>query len=69
MKKFKSYNSTEYNAKRLDYLLNFKGQKNRTFSESRKTMNETIKDNTVGYVKNLLDDELNKLENQIKDNN
>lgn len=69
MKKFKTFNSTDYNAKRLDYLLNFKGQKNRTFSESRKTMNETIKDNTVGYVKNLLDDELNKLENQIKDNN
>jgi len=65
MKKFKSYNSTDYNAKRLDYLLNFKGQQNRTFSESRKSINETIKDNTVGYVKNLLDDELNKLENQI----
>ena len=62
MKKFKSFNSTDYNAKRLDYLLNFKGQKNRTFSESRKTINETIKDNTVGYVKNLLDNELNKLE-------
>lgn len=62
MKKFKTFNSTDYNAKRLDYLLNFKGQKNRTFSESRKTINETIKDNTVGYVKNLLDDELNKLE-------
>ncbi len=28
-------------------------------------MKETIKDNTVGYVKNLIDDELNKLENQI----
>jgi hypothetical protein len=28
-------------------------------------MNETIKDNTIGFVKNLLDDELNKLENQI----
>ena len=28
-------------------------------------MNETIKDNTVGYVKNLLDEELNKLEKQI----
>lgn len=69
MKKFKTFNSTDYNAKRLDYLLNFKGQKNRTFSESRKSINETIKDNTVGYVKNLLDDELNKLENQIKDNN
>ena len=62
MKKFRTYNSNEYNAKRLDYLLNFKGQKNRTFSENMKTMNETIKDNTVGYVKNLLDDELNKLE-------
>jgi hypothetical protein len=67
MKKFKSYSSTEYNAKRLDYLLNFKGQKNRTFSENRKTMNETIKDNTVGYVKNLLDDELNRLDKQIED--
>ena len=65
MKKFKSYNSTEYNAKRLDYLLNFKGQKNRTFSENMKSMNETIKDNTVGYVKNLLDNELNKLENNL----
>ena len=65
MKKFKTYNSTEYNAKRLDYLLNFKGQKNRTFSENIKSINETIKDNTVGYVKNLLDDELNKLENNL----
>lgn len=65
MKKFRTYNSTDYNAKRLDYLLNFKGQKNRSFSENMKTMNETIKDNTVGYVRNLLDDELNKLENQI----
>jgi hypothetical protein len=62
MKKFRTYNSTEYNSKRLDYLLNFKGQKNRTFSENMKSINETIKDNTVGYVKNLLDDELNKLE-------
>lgn len=67
MKKFKTYNSTEYNAKRLDYLLNFKGQKNRTFSENIKSINETIKDNTVGYVKNLLDDELNKLENNLND--
>jgi hypothetical protein len=64
MKK-KSYNSQEYNAKRLDYLLNFKGKQNRAFSENRLTMNETIKDNTIGFVKNLLDDELNKLENQI----
>lgn len=64
MKK-KSYNSQEYNAKRLDYLLNFKGKQNRAFSENRSTMNETIKDNTIGFVKNLLDDELNKLENQI----
>jgi hypothetical protein len=30
-----------------------------------KSINETIKDNTVGYVKNLLDEELNKLEKQI----
>lgn len=67
MKKFKSYNSTEYNAKRIDYLLNFKGQKNRTFSENTKTMNETIKDNTVGYVKNLIDNELNRLENNLND--
>jgi len=67
MKKFRTYNSTEYNAKRLDYLLNFKGQKNRTFSENMKSINETIKDNTVGYVKNLLDDELNKLENNLND--
>ena len=67
MKKFKTYNSTEYNAKRLDYLLNFKGQKNRTFSENMKSINETIKDNTVGYVRNLLDDELNKLENNLND--
>jgi hypothetical protein len=65
MKKFRTYNSTEYNAKRLDYLLNFQGQKNRSFSPNMKSINETIKDNTVGYVKNLLDDELNKLENQI----
>jgi len=65
MKKFKTYNSQEYNSKRLDYLLNFKGQKNRTFSENSKSMNETIKDNTIGYVKNLLDEELNKLEKQI----
>jgi hypothetical protein len=64
MKK-KSYNSQEYNAKRLDYLLNFKGKQNRTFSENRATMNETIKDNTVGFVKNLIDDELNKLDNLI----
>jgi hypothetical protein len=67
MKKFKTYNSTEYNAKRIDYLLNFKGQKNRTFSENMKSINETIKDNTVGYVKNLIDDELNKLENNLND--
>lgn len=65
MKKFKSYNSTEYNAKRLDYLLNFKGQKNRSFSPKMSSMNETIKDNTVGYVKNLIDDEINKLDNLI----
>lgn len=65
MKKFKTYNSTDYNAKRLDYLLNFKGQKNRTFSENRKSINETIKDNTIGYAKSLIDDELNKLEKQI----
>jgi hypothetical protein len=65
MKKFKSYNSTEYNAKRLDYLLNFQGQQNRSFSPNMKSINETIKDNTVGYVKNLLDEELNKLEKQI----
>jgi hypothetical protein len=65
MKKFRTYNSTEYNAKRLDYLLNFQGQQNRSFSPNMKSINETIKDNTVGYVKNLLDDELNKLENQI----
>ena len=64
MKK-KSYNSQEYNAKRLDYLLNFKGKQNRTFSENRATMNETIKDNTVGFVKNLIDNELNKLDNLI----
>jgi len=67
MKKFKTYNSNEYNAKRIDYLLNFKGQKNRTFSENIKSINETIKDNTVGYVKNLLDNELNKLENNLND--
>ena len=67
MKKFRTYNSNDYNSKRLDYLLNFKGQKNRTFSENKKSMNETIKDNTVGYVKNLLDDELNKLENNLND--
>jgi|LakMenE18May11ns_1017448.scaffolds.fasta_scaffold8544065_2 hypothetical protein len=65
MKKFKSYNTNDYNTKRLDYLLNFKGQQNRSFSENMKSMNETIKDNTVGYVKNLLDEELNKLEKQI----
>jgi hypothetical protein len=65
MKKFRTYNSTEYNAKRLDYLLNFQGQQNRSFSPNMKSINETIKDNTVGYVKNLLDDELNKLEKQI----
>ena len=64
MKK-KTYNSQEYNAKRLDYLLNFKGKQNRTFSENRATMNETIKDNTVGFVKNLIDNELNKLDNLI----
>lgn len=64
MKK-KSYNSQEYNAKRLDYLLNFKGKQNRTFSENRATMNETIKDNTVGFVKNLIDNELDKLDNLI----
>jgi hypothetical protein len=67
MKKFRTYNSTEYNAKRLDYLLNFQGQKNRSFSPTMKSINETIKDNTVGYVKNLLDDELNKLENNLND--
>ena len=67
MKKFRTYNSTDYNAKRLDYLLNFKGQKNRSFSENMKSINETIKDNTVGYVRNLLDDELNKLENNLND--
>ena len=65
MKKFRTFNSTEYNSKRLDYLLNFQGQKNRSFSQNMKSINETIKDNTVGYVKNLLDDGLNKLENQI----
>jgi hypothetical protein len=65
MKKFKTYNSTEYNAKRLDYLLNFSGQKNRSFSENMKSINETIKDNTVGYVANLLNDELNKLEKNL----
>ena len=65
MKKFKSYNTNEYNTKRVDYLLNFKGQKNRSFSENRKSINETIKDNTVFYVKNLIDEELNKLEKQI----
>lgn len=65
MKKFKSYNSQEYNAKRLDYLLNFNGQKNRTFSPNMKSMNETIKDNTIGFVKNILDDEINKLDNLI----
>lgn len=65
MKRFKTYNSQEYNSKRLDYLLNFKGQKNRSFSPDRSSMNETIKDNTVGYVKNLIDDELNKLDNLI----
>jgi hypothetical protein len=32
-----------------------------------KSINETIKDNTVGYVKNLLDNELNKLENNLND--
>jgi hypothetical protein len=63
--KRKSYNSQEYNSKRLDYLLNFKGKQNRTFSESRSTMNETIKDNTIGFAKNLIDDELSRLENQI----
>ena len=67
MKKFRTYNSTEYNAKRIDYLLNFKGQKNRSFSENMKSINETIKDNTVGYVKNLMDNELNKLENNLND--
>jgi hypothetical protein len=67
MKKFRTYNSTEYNAKRIDYLLNFKGQKNRSFSENMKSINETIKDNTVGYVKNLIDNELNKLENNLND--
>lgn len=65
MKRFKTYNSQEYNSKRLDYLLNFKGQKNRSFSPDRSSMNETIKDNTVGYVKTLIDDELNKLDNLI----
>lgn len=65
MKKFKTYNSQEYNAKRLDYLLNFQGQKNRTFSPNMKSMNETIKDNTIGFVKNILDDEINKLDNII----
>jgi hypothetical protein len=65
MKKFRTFNSTEYNSKRLDYLLNFQGQKNRSFSQNMKSINETIKDNTVGYVKNLLDEELNKLEKQI----
>jgi len=65
MKRFKTYNSTEYNAKRLDYLLNFNGQKNRSFSPNMSSMNETIKDNTVGYVKNLIDNEINKLNNLI----
>jgi hypothetical protein len=68
MKKFRTYNSTDYNSKRLDYLLNFKGQKNRSFSENMKSINETIKDNTVGFVKNLIDEELNKLEKQIEKN-
>jgi hypothetical protein len=66
MKKFKSNNSQEYNSKRLDYLLNFGGQKNRSFSSSRNSMNETIKDNTVGFVKNIIDEELTKLEKHIK---
>lgn len=65
MKRFNTPNTQEYNSKRLDYLLNFNGQKNRTFSENRTSINETIKDNTVGYVKSLLDNELTKLENQI----
>jgi hypothetical protein len=65
MKKFRTYNSNDYNSKRLDYLLNFKGQKNRSFTENMKSINETIKDNTTGYVKNLLDIELNKLENSL----
>jgi hypothetical protein len=64
-KKFKTYNSKEYNAKRLDYLLNFSGQKNRSFSENMKSINETIKDNTIGFVKNIIDDEINKLEKNI----
>jgi hypothetical protein len=68
MKKFKTYNSTDYNSKRLDYLLKFKGQKNRSFSENLKSINETIKDNTVGFVKNLINEELNKLEKQIDKN-
>jgi hypothetical protein len=65
MKKFRTYNSTEYNAKRLDYLLNFQGQKNRTFSPNMKSLNETIKDNTIGFVKSIIDDEINKLEGNI----
>jgi hypothetical protein len=65
MKKFRTYNSTEYNAKRLDYLLNFQGQKNRTFSPNMKSLNETIKDNTIGFVKGIIDDEINKLEGNI----
>ena len=66
MKKFKSNNSQEYNSKRLDYLLNFGGQKNRSFSSNRNSINETIKDNTVGFVKTIIDEELSKLENHIK---
>jgi hypothetical protein len=65
MKKFRTYNSKEYNAKRLDYLLNFNGQKNRSFSPNMKSLNETIKDNTIGFVKNIIDDEINKLEGNI----
>jgi hypothetical protein len=65
MKRFRTHNSGDYNSKRLEYLLNFKGQKNRSFSENRRTINETIKDNTIGYVQTLIDNELNKLEQQI----
>ena len=53
MKKFRTYNSTDYNSKRLDYRLNFKGQQNRSFSENMKSINETVLKNPKDSVNNI----------------
>jgi hypothetical protein len=64
MKKYGN-NDKEYNSKRLKYLLKYEGQKHRSFSEKRDSINETIKDNTMNFVKKLIDDEINKLYKHI----